>query len=138
MPPRSSAGHWPGRSTSNIRSECNRRRVAGAAIYYVSQRGFTGTDSVQAETYFPNGVLWQRSYNTNLQNHRLVIASSAPTEAVDPPWMKQPESERIFFLVGSEWPSGRIFTLSFFLGGEADEAIQSPRHELWIASLRPQ
>jgi hypothetical protein len=57
---------------------------------------------------------------TKVQNHRLVIASSAPTEAVDPPWMKQSESERIFFsLWGSEWPSGRIFTLSFFLGGEA-------------------
>ena len=28
------------------------------------------------------------------------LASSAPTEAVDPPWMKQPESERIFFPCG--------------------------------------
>jgi hypothetical protein len=40
-----------------------------------------------------------RTY-TNLQNHRLVIASSAPTEAADPPpWLKQPESERIFFFL---------------------------------------
>jgi len=68
-----------------------------------------------------------KSTHTNLQNHRLVIASSAPTEAVDPPWMKQPESERIIFsLWDQDWPSGRIFTLSFFLGGEADEAIQLP------------
>jgi len=27
----------------------------------------------------------------------VVIASSAPAGAADPPWMKQPESERIFF-----------------------------------------
>ena len=85
------------------------------------------------------GRMSAEDYN-NLQNHRLVIASSAPTEAVDPPWMKQPESERIFFsLWDQEWPSGRIFTLSFFLGGHrvaplahpmtdsAHEAIESPR-----------
>jgi hypothetical protein len=54
---------FPNFPLTNVRSECNRRRVAGAAVYYVSQRGFIGTDSVQAETIFPNGILWQRSYN---------------------------------------------------------------------------
>lgn len=53
--------------SSNIRSVCNARRVAGAAIYYVSQRGFTGTDFVEAEIVFVGGALWQRSYNINVR-----------------------------------------------------------------------
>jgi hypothetical protein len=58
---------FPSFPVSNIRSECNRRRVPGAAIYYVSQRGFIGTDFVEAEIIFINGALWQRSYNINVR-----------------------------------------------------------------------
>jgi hypothetical protein len=52
---------FPNFALTNIRSECNRRRVAGAVAYYVSQRGFIGTDSVQAEAIFPSGALRQWS-----------------------------------------------------------------------------
>ena len=58
---------FPNFPVSNIRSECNRRRVPGAAIYYVSQRGFIGTDFVEVEIIFINGALWQRSYNINVR-----------------------------------------------------------------------
>ena len=54
---------FPSFPPTNIRSECNRRRVPGAVVYYVPQRGYIGEDSFQAETIFPNGVLWQRTYN---------------------------------------------------------------------------
>jgi hypothetical protein len=58
---------FPNFSASNIRSECNRRRVAGAAIYYVSQRGFVGTDYVQAEIIFASGNVRQASYTINVR-----------------------------------------------------------------------
>jgi hypothetical protein len=58
---------FPNFLASNIRSECNRRRVAGAVIYYVSQRGFVGTDYVQAEIIFASGNLRQVSYTINVR-----------------------------------------------------------------------
>jgi hypothetical protein len=58
---------FPGFPSSNIRSACNGRRVVGTAIYYVSQRGFTGTDFVEAEIIFVGGALWQRSYTINVK-----------------------------------------------------------------------
>jgi hypothetical protein len=55
------------------------------------------------------------AYNTNLQNYRLVIASSAPTGAADPPWMKQPESESVFFsLLDQNSRPGEYFLSVFF------------------------
>jgi len=58
---------FPNFPVSNIRNECNRRRVIGAAIDYVSQRGFTGADFVEVEIIFVNGALWQRSYAINVR-----------------------------------------------------------------------
>jgi len=58
---------FPTFPASNIRSECNRRRVAGAAIYYVSQRGFIGTDYVLAEIIYASGTFTQWSYTINVR-----------------------------------------------------------------------
>jgi hypothetical protein len=58
---------FPSFPVSSIRSECNRRRVAGAAVYYVSQRGFLGTDYVDVEVIFANGELRQRSFTINVR-----------------------------------------------------------------------
>jgi len=59
--------NFPNFSASNIRSACNRRRVAGTAIYYASQRGFIGTDYVQAEVIFASGNLRQPSFTINVR-----------------------------------------------------------------------
>jgi hypothetical protein len=58
---------FPSFPRSNIRSECNRRRVAGATLNYVSQRGFVGTDYVQAEIIFASGNYRQVSYFINVR-----------------------------------------------------------------------
>src|SRR5262245_49865344 len=58
---------FPNFPSSNIRSECNRRRVQGATINYVSQRGFVGTDYVQAEIIFASGNFRQVSYIINVR-----------------------------------------------------------------------
>ena len=50
---------------SNPRSACNRRRVAGVAIYYTAQRGYTGYDTVGFEVYYPSGS--RRSATANIQ-----------------------------------------------------------------------
>jgi hypothetical protein len=57
---------FPNFAPSNVRFACNRRRVAGATINYVSQRGFVGTDSVQAEVISASGNLRQQSYTINV------------------------------------------------------------------------
>ena len=48
------------------RSQCHQRRVAGTALYYVSQRGFSGTDYVQADVIFASGNLRPYSYTVNV------------------------------------------------------------------------
>jgi hypothetical protein len=58
---------FPSFPVSNVRSQCNRRRVAGAALYYVSQRGYVGPDYVQAEIIFASGNLRQVSYAINVR-----------------------------------------------------------------------
>jgi len=58
---------FPTFPSSNIRSVCNRRRVAGATLNYVSQRGFGGTDYVQAEIIFASGNYRQVSYIINVR-----------------------------------------------------------------------
>ena len=40
---------------SDTRNVCNRRRVSGVVISYMSQRGYTGSDSVGAEIIYPTG-----------------------------------------------------------------------------------
>ena len=46
---------FPNFSPSNVRSACNRRRVAGIVVKYVSQRGYAGMDGTAFEVYFPTG-----------------------------------------------------------------------------------
>lgn len=36
--------------------QCNTQKVAGESAYYTPQKGFTGSDSVQLDVFFPNGV----------------------------------------------------------------------------------
>jgi hypothetical protein len=48
---------------ANVRSACNRRRVPGVIVKYVSQRGYTGTDSAGIEVFYPTGVARSTSYN---------------------------------------------------------------------------
>ena len=61
------AADFPNFPVTNIRNVCNRRRVAGAAINYVSQRGFVGTDYVQAEIISVTGDLRVPSFTINVR-----------------------------------------------------------------------
>jgi hypothetical protein len=36
--------------------QCNAVKVMGESVIYTPQRGFTGTDSVQLDVFYPNGV----------------------------------------------------------------------------------
>ncbi|THD45273.1 MAG: hypothetical protein E7774_08385 [Bradyrhizobium sp.] len=36
--------------------QCSTRKVAGVSVYYTPQKGFIGSDSVQLDVFFPNGV----------------------------------------------------------------------------------
>ena len=58
---------FPSFPSSNLRSVCNQRRVAGTALYYVSQRGFFGMDHVEVEIIFASGSLRQQSYTINVR-----------------------------------------------------------------------
>lgn len=49
-------------SPSNARSACNKRRVPGVIARYVSQRGYTGTDTAAIEVFFPSGQAGRTSY----------------------------------------------------------------------------
>jgi hypothetical protein len=39
-------GVFPNFPASNVRSACNRRRVPGVEVYYVADKGYSGSDSV--------------------------------------------------------------------------------------------
>jgi hypothetical protein len=51
----SQTGVFPNFPESNLRSVCNRRRVAGVQATYVSQRGYLGPDFVVLQALFPTG-----------------------------------------------------------------------------------
>lgn len=53
---------FPNFPQGNVRSVCNRRRVPGVIIRYVSQRGYTGTDAAAFEVYFPSGQARRASF----------------------------------------------------------------------------
>jgi hypothetical protein len=53
---------FPNFPQSNVRSTCNKRRVPGVVIRYVSQRGYTGTDAAAFEVYFPGGQARRASF----------------------------------------------------------------------------
>jgi len=56
--------HFP---STNIRSVCNRRRVTGTMIQYVSPRGFIGSDYVGIEIFYPSGSLRQESFTIDVR-----------------------------------------------------------------------
>jgi hypothetical protein len=58
---------FPSFARKTVRTHCNKRRVAGTLIRYVSQRGFVGTDSAAVEIFFANGVHATRSYRINVR-----------------------------------------------------------------------
>jgi hypothetical protein len=58
---------FPHFRASNIRSQCNGRRVAGAAVNYAPQRGFVGTDYVDVEIIFASGNLRHESFTVNVR-----------------------------------------------------------------------
>ena len=57
------ASVFPKFPPSNPRSQCNSRRVSGASVTYVSQRGYQGTDRVVIEIIFPTGGYAQQTFN---------------------------------------------------------------------------
>jgi hypothetical protein len=61
------AQDFPTFVNENPRSICNRRRVAGISLRYVSQRGFIGTDSFTVETFYPGGTLRQNEYTIDVR-----------------------------------------------------------------------
>jgi hypothetical protein len=48
---------FPSFPESNVRSACNRRRVPGVELSYVSNRGYAGPDSASVEVIYPTGLL---------------------------------------------------------------------------------
>ena len=58
---------FPNFPLSNPRSDCNRRRVAGAAIRSVSQRGYIGMDAVGVEIIFASGSMRQQNFTINVR-----------------------------------------------------------------------
>ena len=58
---------FPRFPASNVRSQCNGRRVAGAALNYVSQRGFIGTDYVEVDIIFASGNIRHESFTINVR-----------------------------------------------------------------------
>ena len=48
-------GVFPNFPEQNPRRACNRRRVPGVQVIYVSQRGYVGSDNVVIEVFFPAG-----------------------------------------------------------------------------------
>jgi hypothetical protein len=63
-----SKGHdFPGYTRNNIRASCNKRRVSGTLIHYVSQRGYTGTDRFAVEVFTSSGGHQTQSYTINVK-----------------------------------------------------------------------
>jgi hypothetical protein len=54
---------FPNFPPSNVRSDCNRRRVPGTIATYTAQRGYSGPDSVSLEIIYPTGLLRQTSHS---------------------------------------------------------------------------
>jgi len=59
----SNASIFPFFREANPRSSCNRRRVPGVVVKYVSQRGYTGTDSAGLEIFSSRGTARTASFN---------------------------------------------------------------------------
>lgn len=61
------ASDFPSFKKKNVRYACNKQRVAGTKTVYVSERGFTGTDSAVIEIIFASGSTARRSYTINVR-----------------------------------------------------------------------
>jgi hypothetical protein len=61
------ASDFPSFPKQNVRRACNKKRVAGTRTMYVSERGYTGTDSAAIEIIFANGATARRSYSINVR-----------------------------------------------------------------------
>jgi len=58
------ANVFPNFPASNIRSVCNRRRVAGVVVQYVSERGYTGVDQAAIQVVYLTGT--SRTFSASL------------------------------------------------------------------------
>jgi hypothetical protein len=61
------ASDFPSFPKGNTRYSCNKKRVAGTATVYVSEKGYTGTDSAAIEIIFPTGATARRSYTITVR-----------------------------------------------------------------------
>ena len=61
------ASDFPSFPKKNVRQSCNKQRVAGTRTMYVSERGYSGTDSAAIEIIFANGATARRSYTINVR-----------------------------------------------------------------------
>jgi hypothetical protein len=51
----------------NPRSVCNHTRVPGVQLFYISQRGYFGSDSLSFEMFGPNGQSRQFNYDISVR-----------------------------------------------------------------------
>ena len=58
---------FPGYHSTNIRAACNKRRVSGTLVHYVSKRGFIGTDRFTVEVFSSSGGHQTKSYTINVK-----------------------------------------------------------------------
>jgi hypothetical protein len=63
----SKASDFPSFPKSNARRDCNKKRVAGTQTVYVSEPGYSGTDSAAIEIIFPTGGTARRSYTITVK-----------------------------------------------------------------------
>ena len=63
----SKASDFPSFDKKNARHACNKKRVTGTRTEYVSERGFTGTDSAAIEIIFATGSTARRSYTITVR-----------------------------------------------------------------------
>ena len=63
----SKASDFPSFDKKNARHACNKKRVTGTRTEYVSERGFTGTDSAAIEIIFATGATARRSYTITVR-----------------------------------------------------------------------
>jgi hypothetical protein len=58
---------FPSFSATNVRSICNGDRVDGAAISYMPNVGYTGTESITVEIIYPDGTDSKRHYSIEVK-----------------------------------------------------------------------
>lgn len=63
----SKTSDFPSFPKGNARRDCNKKRVAGTQTVYVSEAGYTGTDSAAIEIIFATGGTARRSYTINVK-----------------------------------------------------------------------